>query len=132
MNALLRPLERLLMRNAVYETRLVKTYVNEPHRVRLLFWRGVGTFLLALALLMGMNFLPPGSPWFTVCSVSVGWLLGRAALRQFHRASAYRDGWLDGRLQMITSLKESCDRDMTPDEWLEGEFERDRSVMRWL
>lgn len=131
-NPLLRPLDRLVTRNAEYEMRLTKIYINEPHRIRGLFWRGMVGFVWGIVLIMGMNFVPRESFWFTFCSVCVGWLLGRGAMRQFARARAYRDGWLAGRMQMIISMKESHERGMSPDEWLEGEMERDMSVMRWL
>jgi len=37
----------------------------------------------------------------------------------------YWQGWMEGRLAMLASMKEAQQRGMTPQQWLMGEFERD-------
>lgn len=128
----LRVVDRLFSRLARRETRLTQAYVDEPHLLRGMFLRGVAALVVAIALIVAINYFPSSSFYFTLCSVSIAWLLGNSALRHLRNAQAYRNGWLDGRMQMISALSESMNRGMSPDEWIEGEMERDREVLRWF
>lgn len=53
-----------------------------------------------------------------------------AAVVSFLRTKlAYRSGWLDGRAQMVRTLSESMRRELSLQEWLEGELARDYAVL---
>lgn len=109
-----------------------KTYVDNPRRLRRLFLWDVGTFIVILALVVAEAWATESSMVDVFAIPLVILLLGRTLLARLVRARAYRNGWLDGRRQMIGSMTEAMRREMTIEQWLESEMERDHQVMRYL
>lgn len=103
------------------------TLVARPHRARALFFRSATVFALVFAASVAEVWTtgPVSSFFHAVVAGYIGW----TAFYGFRRATAYRDGWLDGRGAMIMSLPEAMHRGLGPDEWLMAEYERDLMVM---
>lgn len=126
------PIDRLGFWLGEREAADQKAYVENPRRLRTMWRSDIFWFVLALVLIIVEAFLPEGS-WSNIgAGVLFGWLIGRSALKRLGKAQAYRNGWLDGRRQMVGSMTEAMHRDFTVEEWLETELERDMDVLRHL
>ena len=66
---------------------------------------------------------PDERPFLLLICVWVGWAV------TFRRALAYRRGWLDGRANLRSSMYEATLRDMTPEEWMNAELDRDARAL---
>jgi hypothetical protein len=70
----------------------------------------------------------PG-PLAIIATLAIALELGRVGIVGLRRAEAYRSGWLDGRSAMLSSLAEAHRRGLTVQEWVQGEMERQMSVL---
>lgn len=83
------------------------------------------TFVVLMVMVMADD------PVATLASAVIGGVVGTAALAHYRRCSAYRTGWMDGRMQMVSSLAETARRaeasrqDLDLVAWLSGEADRD-------
>lgn len=125
-------LDRFLTAQARRELTDEKAYVDNPRRLRRLFLWDVSTFIAILALLPVEALTVESSLVNALVFPVICLLIGRMFLARMIRARAYRNGWLDGRRQMIASMTEAMRRDFTLEEWIQGELERDTEVMRYL
>lgn len=97
-----------------------KTLVERgPEAARGLLLRGALMFLVGLTSLVGANWLP--EPYDTFAWMVLGWMVGTSFLGQLRRATAYRNGWLDGRLKMLQGIQHSSG----PEEWVKHQYEYD-------
>jgi hypothetical protein len=104
-----------------------KTLVTDPPRGRSLFLRS-GLVLLVVFAATAVELWTGG--WVqSLAHVTVAGWVGWTAFYGYRRAQLYKDGWLDGRGQMITAMSEAMGRGLTLDDWLAGEWERDCAVM---
>lgn len=125
-------LDRLFTAQAKRELTDEKTYVVNPRRLRRLFWWDVSTFLTIVALVVVEAWTAESTVVNALVLPIICLLIGRTLLARMVRARAYRNGWLDGRRQMVGSMAEAVQRGFTIEEWLEGEIERDIQVNRFL
>lgn len=71
---------------------------------------------------------PARTTWELIGVMVMGLLSGSAALNAWMRASSFRNGWVHGRSQMVSSLAESGRRGHSMEDWLQGEMERDITI----
>lgn len=84
-------------------------------------------FLVGLAALVAVNV--GGGLVSAVASGVLGGLIGYATLSRQRRARAYWSGWLTGRSEMVSSLGEASKREMSMQDWLTTQFDRDVAVI---
>lgn len=103
--------------------------VRSPgHRVWPIFVRVVLMMTVGWLAVAAVLYLDPG-PWTAIASGVLGVTIGISATAQFRRLSAFRNGWVRGRTEMVTSLREARRREMYIHEWLSLEWERTAAVM---
>lgn len=66
---------------------------------------------------------PDERPFLILMCAWIGWAL------IFRRPLAYRRGWMDGRKDLRSSMFEALLRDMTPEEWMNAELDRDARTL---
>lgn len=120
---------KLLDRYVVRSLNNERALVEDLRRARRVFYGCLVLFFVAFAAIGVRLWWGPGSPADWVGGIVLGALSAWGALTGVVRMHAYRSGWLDGRHQMVRALSEGLDRGMTPEEWLQGEFERDLYVL---
>jgi hypothetical protein len=113
--------------------RLEQVSVAEPENLRRLFLIDVGLFgsllvTLAIGWSTDNNVVDAITGTSLLVIIMVAWWF----LRSTVRSRAYRNGYLDGRAQMIASITEAMMRGMTPEEWVRLEVERDEKVIRHI
>lgn len=107
-----------------------RVLVTDPSRqTREVARAGAVLVLLAVAA-SGPLWAPPGSWGDVLSGLLLAVLAGGSVVAALRTKMAYRNGWLEGRGQMVNALAEAMRRGLTPEEWLEGELERDYAVMR--
>ncbi len=79
-----------------------------------------GVYLLAA---VGTQWLPNGLS--ALGFAIIGGMVGAQALKLSQRASAYRSGWLDGRMRFVRQAEHHQRQGNTPGEWMQTEFEHD-------
>ncbi len=65
---------------------------------------------------------PAQRPMFYIAYAWIAWLLLRRGL-------TYRRGWMEGRTALRSSMYEATLRDMTPEEWMNAELDRDARTL---
>ena len=98
---------------------------------RRLWWITVGELALFVVTIAAMLALQLSSSIVVTMASSllVGLQVGRAGIVSMRRASAFRTGWLDGRVAFVHAMAEAQRRGMTPQEWLEAELVRDYATL---
>lgn len=119
-------LSELLERSAVRQDRREQLLVTDPRSGEAqLLRRGIGLLGLALGLACAVLLLPDGWRQSGALVCLTGYLV--AGAMQSHRCGhAYWRGYVDARSEMLASFEESARRDMSVEEWLDGELERGR------
>jgi hypothetical protein len=119
--------------NAIFDrmtenrTRNTRSLVSEPGRFRrvIVFAMAGMVITIAAAFLGILNAGPVGN-----VSVAVLIFLSlHGAYSGVHQAVSYRQGWLEGRQAMAASYREAHLRGMSVEDWVEGELERDTSLI---
>ncbi len=116
--------EQLLDWTAKRRLRHEKMLVTDGHDSERSLWRRVAlAFLVGMAALLGEEWAPVGLD--IVASAVLGYMIGTAAFSGFGRASAYRSGWLDGRMRFVQQMKSHQLRGNTAEDWLRTEADHD-------
>lgn len=117
-------IDRLVERSRRHE----RTLVDDHRGARRLMRREFALFLIVLSALFWREQSDGG--WLDVAgALLVALFVGWGALAGTRRALSYRNGWLDGRAQMVGALTEAVHRGIPATDWLRGELERDYSVL---
>jgi hypothetical protein len=109
-----------------------KAYVANPRRLRGLLRWDIGTFIVVIAMVILRSWTHSGTFLDLAAMWVIMFVLGSCLLRRLTRARAYRNGWLDGRMQMVSSMAEAMNRGLTLEQWMDCELERDAEVMKYL
>jgi hypothetical protein len=117
LDRMLQPLTRLQRNDEV-------ALVDNPDRMRWIVLRGMVNFVASVAALAVYQH----TDFKLVAATFLGLQIGRIAFVTVRRPVAYRNGWIDGRRTMMSSLGESQRRGMPLDDWMLGEAERDLSI----
>lgn len=102
-----------------------------PEGLRKVYKWMIVRLVAALALIFLYDSVP--EPWDSFTNVAVGGWLGYSAMSGYSRASAYRQGWLDGRRRMANNLQQHVtgERSATggvgvdATNWLDAEYNHD-------
>lgn len=114
--------DRMIERDLERERELVSHPERPATRFRSLVW-SVVILSAAFAAIFA------GEPWAVLGQVTIAALAGWGISGGLRRKQAYRNGWLEGRFQMVSSLAEAQRRGFSPDEWAMRELERDTAVL---
>lgn len=126
MPLLLRPFDKVIDGSVRRSLEREQTFVKRPDRARRLFLREIAISVVVL----GAMFARLWMGWVeTVAMMIIGVFVGFSLLGGLKRAGAYRNGWLNGRASMVQALAEAHRRDMSLDDWLNGELARDLPIM---
>ena len=89
-----------------------------------------GKFLIAMAVVVALTWRTDvvSKPWGGLAVMVLGFAVGTIPMQNFARAAAYRSGWIDGRTVAFDAFREARQRDLSLNDWLEGEMERDLSI----
>lgn len=116
--------ERLLDHTSKRRLRREEMLVNDGHDSERSLWRGVAVaFLVGITALLVASF--DVEPWSTIAFPVLGWMVGQAAFGGLARASAYRSGWLNGRMRFVSQMNSHKERGNTAEDWLYTEADFD-------
>jgi hypothetical protein len=123
--------DRLTRRAVAFDQRDQRAWIENPRRMRWLMWRMLLGVAIGLATLGYLSWRTEiASVWDTLLWAVFGGFVGRGFMGGMRRALAYRNGWMDGRIAMVASLKEALtQRGMSIEEWLQGEWDRDMAIL---
>lgn len=122
-------IDKLATKLAQRTTQNERALIESHERARRLMLRESALFVLALVAVF-FRPISDGPLWLWIpASLLVGCLVGWGALSGTRRAFAFRNGWLDGRAQMIGALSEAMKRGLTLDEWIRSELARDSAAL---
>lgn len=120
-----RQAEHLLDRLASHTIRSQESLVTQGHdRERRLIFNVAGRFVVGLVAMLGVQWWPD-TPWSAALWAVLGLSVGTAAFSPLARASAYKSGWVDGRMRMARQLKAHAERGSTIEDWWETEYLHD-------
>ncbi len=74
---------------------------------------------------VGVSFLPNELTVRVLACAALGGMVGAQAIKLSQRASAYRSGWLDGRMRFIRQAEHHRQQGNAPADWLQTEYEHD-------
>ncbi len=112
--------EQLLDRSSARRLRREKSLVLDGHDAERPLWRRVAlAFLVGMAAMLVAAWAP--EPYRTLVLPLIGWMIGSAAFMELARASAYRSGWLDGRMRFVQQMKSHDEAEA----WLRTEADHD-------
>jgi hypothetical protein len=102
--------------------------VDDPRRARRVFY----WMLVWLVVGFGVIFVlaPRTNSVLSLLAVlACSAMVGRSTLITLRRMQAYRNGWIEGRIGLLNSMREAERRGMSLEEWEQLEAERVARVM---
>lgn len=91
--------------------------------------RDLALFVFVITASVLDDSLPQDSLLDTAALIVVALYIGFGAFQTTRKMSAYRSGWLDGRMALLSSMREAQHRGMSIEEWADAELARDLSIM---
>ena len=85
------------------------------------YWMMAFRLVVAWGALFLMTNTPENSPLNTLGFITVAMIMGAWAGKTLRRAGAYRHGWIDGRMRIVTNLKQHDNFE----DWLDAEGNHD-------
>lgn len=89
-----------------------------------LWLRVIPRFIGGLGALLVLNWLND-TVWGALASAALGLIIGTWCTSAVGRASAYRTGWLDGRLRFAQQGQSHANRGNTLTDWMNTELDHD-------
>lgn len=89
--------------------------------------RSMGAIVAVLVAAFGAIFA--GEPFAVFGQLVIATVAGLAVSSGLRRKTAFRNGWLEGRRQMVEAMLEAQRRGLSPADWMRSEAERDAAVL---
>ena len=127
------PLERLraaLRAGSELGSRDTRSMVERPADRRRFFLRAAAWFLVSLTLTLVITSYLPSNVRGSLLGLWLGVIATRGALSTHTRATSYRHGYVMGRLEMVSSLREAALRGMSMHEWAQSQYEADQHLFK--
>ncbi len=120
----LRWIDRKLDRATKAQVRNMESLVRDghDHERRMTVRMGLRFLVLVAAMLV---VLWVDAWWTFPANVLIGYAVGTAAMTPWSKASAYRSGWLDGRLRFLQQAEHHQAQGNAPRDWVETELLHD-------
>lgn len=123
----LRAADWFIRKSVARFNRDAESMVHEPRRARWLVWRGALGFLFALGMLLGEDMF--SGTLGVLCGSLLGIWIGATTFGGLRRAMVYRDGWIEGRQQVMASLPQLLSGQVDYDQWTRAHMASDLQAM---